>query len=704
MPDFVLSILNNQLIQGVNQGNANRSAVGGPPGGLGGLPSGTLVNGFVVNRDQRGNPIIRTANGDLTLKGDIFLRTGAEVVVRVENFASGPRARLLSVDGKSPATAAQEARQPPQDKVVLDQALFGKSPTAEEVETSSLQRAPLPLPPAAASVTAKTAEALPQVPAGAALIKAVFLSPSPLPSGESGGPLPAAISAALPTLAPGSEITVKIISNTPPAATPAATPSLPGNVPTGALYAAYARQGVGLAPLAPPAATGATPSAALLATPASPLNVAIPVQQSPIAAIQVGALQTPAVLTQTLPSSFPGIPLAGASSAATPVQGAPLTQATSATQIIPPPAGGIAANPATPAAFPAVDASAQTLVATLPPSALPAGQAQATPGANIPPQTSGTSATTTSSFAAQPQTPNASLQILPGGQIEARVISSQPLHHESIVQTPLGAFRLPYLLPQNSLLVLELGQVTTPPGVSSLPAAQVPQDFAQLAKQWSSLQETYAALRQIDPALAMQTFQRTAPQIGSQMTAGAMLFITALRNGDLREWLGSKAFDALEQRGRRDLLSRLSADFSTVRNSYLQAPADHWQPLLMPMMMGQELHQARLFVKRDREEDKKEKSSHEKGTRFVLELELTALGGMQFDGFVKKRENRTIFDLVIRSLAGLESEMREHISRIFNDAAEITGFKGSLQFQVTKEFPIHPMEEVLAARHQTFTV
>lgn len=64
------------------------------------LPPGTVVEGFVVNRDAQQNPILRTALGDVRITSDVFLKTGSEVVFRVDT-SHASRARIVTVDGLS---------------------------------------------------------------------------------------------------------------------------------------------------------------------------------------------------------------------------------------------------------------------------------------------------------------------------------------------------------------------------------------------------------------------------------------------------------------------------------------------------------------------------------------------------------------------------------------------------------------------------
>src|SRR5690348_9214813 len=92
-------------VQGVQAGSAASSASGaggGVPPALATLPPGSLVNGFVLNRDTQGNPVLRTIIGDFLLQSDFFLKIGSDVVVRVNATGNNFRASIVSVDGHPP--------------------------------------------------------------------------------------------------------------------------------------------------------------------------------------------------------------------------------------------------------------------------------------------------------------------------------------------------------------------------------------------------------------------------------------------------------------------------------------------------------------------------------------------------------------------------------------------------------------------------
>ncbi len=65
------------------------------------LPNGTVVEGYVIKRDGQNNPILRTQAGDVLVSTDVFLKTGTEVTLRVDNSLPN-HARIVTINGLSP--------------------------------------------------------------------------------------------------------------------------------------------------------------------------------------------------------------------------------------------------------------------------------------------------------------------------------------------------------------------------------------------------------------------------------------------------------------------------------------------------------------------------------------------------------------------------------------------------------------------------
>lgn len=79
------------------------------PNPLSTLTNGTFVDGFVVNRNPQNQPILRTSAGDVLLNTQLFLKTGTEVTIRVDNTQPN-LARIITINGQSPEIFAEHQR------------------------------------------------------------------------------------------------------------------------------------------------------------------------------------------------------------------------------------------------------------------------------------------------------------------------------------------------------------------------------------------------------------------------------------------------------------------------------------------------------------------------------------------------------------------------------------------------------------------
>ncbi|NBX04244.1 MAG: hypothetical protein EBR02_09365 [Alphaproteobacteria bacterium] len=148
------------------------------------------------------------------------------------------------------------------------------------------------------------------------------------------------------------------------------------------------------------------------------------------------------------------------------------------------------------------------------------------------------------------------------------------------------------------------------------------------------------------------------------------------------------------------LLDKASGEFSALARQFTAPAPGGWQTLFFPIAVDGQLQQVRMFTKRDRKKDSEGNPKPEDDTRFVIEMELSQLGEMQMDGFVRRKPENMQFDLVIRSLTPLPKDMQRDIQDIYLSTAELTGYKGSVSFQFVKNFPVLPMEDV-AKQHMS---
>ncbi len=200
---------------------------------LASMADGTVVKGFVINRDRNNNPILRTPYGDVLVHSDIFLKTGSEVVFRVDT-ALASRARIVSIDTMTIEEYNAVAIAQPLAKDTIEAPLRIAAKTLENQQNPVLQAVVLQalktgVAPRAAAVPATPQPPVPanlvQLPSGTALSLTIMdVKLPPMPVAVNTLNLPPALTQ-LVSSAAGAQ-------STPPAAPAAQTAANPTPSPT----------------------------------------------------------------------------------------------------------------------------------------------------------------------------------------------------------------------------------------------------------------------------------------------------------------------------------------------------------------------------------------------------------------------------------------------------------------------------------------
>ena len=191
------------------------------------------------------------------------------------------------------------------------------------------------------------------------------------------------------------------------------------------------------------------------------------------------------------------------------------------------------------------------------------------------------------------------------------------------------------------------------------------------------LREAVTALSAADPTLATQFVRSVLPQANTQLASTLLFFLAATRGGDVRGWMGGRVATALEESGRADLMPKLAAELSAPARTAPDSIAGEWRSQPIPLYQDGEVGGMAVHVRRPGEDDGGDGDGSADGRRFLIDVDLSRMGPLQFDGLIRDRR----FDLVIRSKAAFPDSMRQDIRTLFRDASEAVGLHGGLTFQ-----------------------
>jgi hypothetical protein len=180
---------------------------------------------------------------------------------------------------------------------------------------------------------------------------------------------------------------------------------------------------------------------------------------------------------------------------------------------------------------------------------------------------------------------------------------------------PVGTQLTVRLMPEGKLAVESV----------AAPAALAGQQaLARFENQWPQLAHGAAVLKHLNPAAAAALAEKL-PQAAA-LAPGLAQYVDALQHHSVQKWLGNDVVTML-----RALGVDLTQDLSQL--AVLRQPGpEGWQGVIFPYLenpQGQP-QQGRFFWKHGQPEDEQARPN----TRFVVEMNLSALGEVQLDGML----------------------------------------------------------------------
>lgn len=269
--------------------------------------------------------------------------------------------------------------------------------------------------------------------------------------------------------------------------------------------------------------------------------------------------------------------------------------------------------------------------------------------------------------------------LTPGTTLRGTVTGSTPSGHP-IVQTRAGVFALTTqtVIPRGSVITLD---VVSAPSAPPLKTGTLPTLHETMfsSRKWPALEEIFQVVQENNPAAAQQLIHSIVPKPDVSMASSIIFFLSALRGGDIRNLLGDDILRLIE-RTRPNLAGRIRDDFNTLSRVADEPSSGDWRVALIPLNTGAEIEQIRMLLRQHGGEEENEESG-KSNTRFVVDVALSQLGRVQLDGLV--RHHGKSLDLIIRSETPFSQQMHNDIRDIFQNAAELTGLKGGVNFQAS---------------------
>ncbi|HEY0901074.1 MAG TPA: hypothetical protein VGD95_03015, partial [Micavibrio sp.] len=173
------------------------------------------------------------------------------------------------------------------------------------------------------------------------------------------------------------------------------------------------------------------------------------------------------------------------------------------------------------------------------------------------------------------------------------------------------------------------------------------------------------------------------PAQPDKLPAAALLFIAAVKAGDINAWLGEKNVESLRRMGKAEFVARMTREFTGLQRLAAEPINAEWRGMTFPLYSEGQIDKIHLYYRHSPHGDDRDQPQAEKGkgTRFIMDLHLSHMGAVQLDGYTRG----TQVDLIVRTEQPFGSGARYEMTQRYIRALEAAGFEGALIFQAQRE-------------------
>lgn len=226
-------------------------------------------------------------------------------------------------------------------------------------------------------------------------------------------------------------------------------------------------------------------------------------------------------------------------------------------------------------------------------------------------------------------------------------------------------------------------------------SVQVDQDFSQIAPNnnianwvnsgtWDSLDDLMKTLTHISPAHGQGLTQMIpTPAHPNTMGALSLFFLSMIRSGDVDSWMPTDAVSLLRQMGKTDILRNVTSDMTAASRLENYSLPQDWRMTMLPLLWEQQIHKIPLYYKHLPDDEEKDGADAKKRRRlrFLFDLNMSRMGGVQVDGFMQSER----LDIILRTKSPLSPPMQTQMKKLYAGAVEKSRLTGELSFQFKPE-------------------
>ncbi|MFT7432488.1 MAG: hypothetical protein ACI9TY_000100 [Alphaproteobacteria bacterium] len=233
-------------------------------------------------------------------------------------------------------------------------------------------------------------------------------------------------------------------------------------------------------------------------------------------------------------------------------------------------------------------------------------------------------------------------------------------------------------------------------GVPEIIQTQIPQTVSQaitlthMANKWSTLLKSLNALKYASPSDGQQ-LKNNLPNLEKETFLPNLIsFIDAVNTKSMKRLAGEETLNLLKALGIDFSADIKNLQATTQKNS--EQP-ESWRALLFPYLEGEDAdpRQGGFFWHNQEDED-----GHAENTRFIVHLELTAMGAIQIDGLVQKSD----IQLKLSTGTPLEEEHVQGIKSVVRQTLEKLDMTGDIHIKKEQAHAEKPLSLIVNKAHQ----
>lgn len=266
-----------------------------------------------------------------------------------------------------------------------------------------------------------------------------------------------------------------------------------------------------------------------------------------------------------------------------------------------------------------------------------------------------------------------------------------------LIVTPAGVLQIeePVFFPHMTPVSVKI----VPPPAPDASAVFAPSAGLKDATAMRVLASALDRLRAVDEQ-AFETVKSVLPRVGGKLPTLMLAYMNAAaRNVPFAAFLGEANVAALNKSEHgKSVLAALEKEFSAVPKKAAGGQSS-WTAWDIPILSGTVVEPVSLYLQRPNADESRRAQTDRKqaSVRFVLDLNLTALGAIQLDGLARRKDRR--FDLIVRHRDELPSAFDESVRGIFARTLAALNYAGAVKVDKTDDFvDFHDESEPAAKR------